>query len=88
MKLWIKPHPFSYEAIKAGYSEIARKLCMCVCVRECVWQCVCVCLCTRKNEGDAGIDKCEGNWMCMPFDNLFLDLFPLTYISPLTLHVN
>lgn len=43
VKLWIKPHPFSYDAIRAGYSEIARELCMCVCVRKYVWQCVYVC---------------------------------------------
>lgn len=59
-KGWMKLHPFFHDVVRAGYSEIARKLCVRVCI----------------GEGYAAIDKFGGNGMCRPIDSLFCVLLP------------
>lgn len=75
VKLWIELHPFFHEAIRASYSEVTRKLCMCICVWEPAHVWVCVSMVSIK-EGNTVIDRFGRNWMCMLFDNMPLVLLP------------
>lgn len=98
VKLWIKPHPFFYEAIRAGYSETARKLkdfLVCMCARMCVAMCACVrllaCAEMKVMLGSTSVSETGCvcllvicSWTC----SLLVNFWHFGYISPLTLLVS